>query len=100
MVIIINICGDVDITVINISGDVVDIVLVINHLRYLQALESCDLKKLITNVGSGVGAAPAAGGRLFPNFYLEQLWPFKILMLAWRPKFWRLLSRDPEVIAI
>jgi hypothetical protein len=67
--VVINICGDVfDITVfINISGDV-DIVLVINHLRYFQALESCDLKKLITNVGSGVGAAPAAGGRLFPNF--------------------------------
>ncbi len=65
---VINICGDVvDITVvINISGDVVDIVLVVNHLRYLQALESCDLKKLITNVGSGVGAAPAAGGKAFP----------------------------------
>ena len=27
-----------------------------------QALESCNLKELITNVGSGVGAAPAAGG--------------------------------------
>ena len=26
-----------------------------------QALESSDIKKLITNVGSGVGAAPAAG---------------------------------------
>ncbi len=63
------ICGYVDDSalVIIIYGDV-DIVLVINHLRYLQALESCDLKKLITNVGSGVGAAPAAGGRLFPNF--------------------------------
>ncbi len=37
-----------------------------NYLWYLQALESCDLKKLITNVGSGVGAAPAAGGKAFP----------------------------------
>merc|ERR1712098_1001170 len=29
---------------------------------FAKALESCDLKSLITNVGSGVGAAPAAGG--------------------------------------
>merc|ERR1711908_190965 len=29
---------------------------------FAKALESCDLKELITNVGSGVGAAPAAGG--------------------------------------
>eukprot|EP00088_Acartia_fossae_P040768 TRINITY_DN424_c0_g1_i1.p2 TRINITY_DN424_c0_g1~~TRINITY_DN424_c0_g1_i1.p2 ORF type:complete len:112 (+),score=58.73 TRINITY_DN424_c0_g1_i1:90-425(+) len=29
---------------------------------FAKALESCDLKNLITNVGSGVGAAPAAGG--------------------------------------
>nr|ALS04085.1 60S acidic ribosomal protein P1 [Acartia pacifica]ALS04087.1 60S acidic ribosomal protein P1 [Acartia pacifica] len=28
---------------------------------FAKALESCDLKSLITNVGSGVGAAPAAG---------------------------------------
>jgi large subunit ribosomal protein LP1 len=28
---------------------------------FAKALESCELKKLITNVGSGVGAAPAAG---------------------------------------
>ena len=27
-----------------------------------QALESCDLKDLITKIGSGAGAAPAAGG--------------------------------------
>ena len=33
-------------------------------IKIVQALESCDLKKLITNVGSGVGAAPAAGGKL------------------------------------
>ena len=32
-------------------------------LYILQALESCDLKDLITKIGSGVGAAgPAAGG--------------------------------------
>ena len=31
-------------------------------LDTFQALESADLKALITNVGSGVGAAPAAGG--------------------------------------
>merc|ERR1712106_307197 len=29
---------------------------------FAKALESCDLKSLITSVGSGVGAAPAAGG--------------------------------------
>merc|ERR1712241_787973 len=29
---------------------------------FAKALESCDLKELITNVGSGVGVAPAAGG--------------------------------------
>merc|ERR1712042_292705 len=29
---------------------------------FSKALESADLKALITNVGSGVGAAPAAGG--------------------------------------
>eukprot|EP00088_Acartia_fossae_P001059 TRINITY_DN103_c1_g1_i1.p1 TRINITY_DN103_c1_g1~~TRINITY_DN103_c1_g1_i1.p1 ORF type:complete len:111 (-),score=65.30 TRINITY_DN103_c1_g1_i1:125-457(-) len=29
---------------------------------FAKALESCNLKELITNVGSGVGAAPAAGG--------------------------------------
>merc|ERR1712221_9604 len=29
---------------------------------FAKALESVDLKGLITNVGSGVGAAPAAGG--------------------------------------
>merc|ERR1712181_133079 len=29
---------------------------------FAKALESCDLKTLITTVGSGVGAAPAAGG--------------------------------------
>ena len=29
---------------------------------FAKALESCDLKTLITSVGSGVGAAPAAGG--------------------------------------
>jgi len=29
---------------------------------FAKALESADLKALITNVGSGVGAAPAAGG--------------------------------------
>merc|ERR1719336_1794555 len=29
---------------------------------FAKALEGCDLKELITNVGSGVGAAPAAGG--------------------------------------
>jgi large subunit ribosomal protein LP1 len=29
---------------------------------FSKALESCDLKSLITNVGSGVGGAPAAGG--------------------------------------
>ena len=28
---------------------------------FLKALESCDLKSLITTVGSGVGAAPAGG---------------------------------------
>ena len=28
---------------------------------FAKALESADIKKLITNVGSGVGAAPAAG---------------------------------------
>jgi len=28
---------------------------------FAKALESADLKKLVTNVGSGVGAAPAAG---------------------------------------
>ena len=28
---------------------------------FVQALESADLKALITNVGSGVGAAPAGG---------------------------------------
>ncbi|XP_003741254.1 60S acidic ribosomal protein P1 [Galendromus occidentalis] len=28
---------------------------------FAKALEGCDLKALITNVGSGVGAAPAAG---------------------------------------
>ena len=30
-------------------------------LDFVQALESADLKALITNVGSGVGAAPAGG---------------------------------------
>ena len=30
-----------------------------------QALESANLKELITNVGSGVGAAPAAGKSFF-----------------------------------
>merc|ERR1711881_64325 len=29
---------------------------------FAKALESCNIKDLITNVGSGVGAAPAAGG--------------------------------------
>merc|ERR1712062_843092 len=29
---------------------------------FAKALEAADLKTLITNVGSGVGAAPAAGG--------------------------------------
>merc|ERR1711973_1058921 len=29
---------------------------------FAKALESCDLKDLITKIGSGVGAAPAAGG--------------------------------------
>eukprot|EP00090_Calanus_glacialis_P000850 TRINITY_DN105_c0_g1_i1.p2 TRINITY_DN105_c0_g1~~TRINITY_DN105_c0_g1_i1.p2 ORF type:complete len:112 (-),score=49.44 TRINITY_DN105_c0_g1_i1:80-415(-) len=29
---------------------------------FAKALESCDLKTLITSVGSGVGSAPAAGG--------------------------------------
>jgi len=29
---------------------------------FAKALESANLKELITNVGSGVGAAPAAGG--------------------------------------
>merc|ERR1711862_165575 len=29
---------------------------------FAKALESCDLKELITKIGSGVGAAPAAGG--------------------------------------
>merc|ERR1712055_382627 len=29
---------------------------------FSKALESCDLKSLITSVGSGVGSAPAAGG--------------------------------------
>merc|ERR1712126_542727 len=29
---------------------------------FSKALESCNVKELITNVGSGVGAAPAAGG--------------------------------------
>merc|ERR1711979_174054 len=29
---------------------------------FSKALESCDLKTLITSVGSGVGSAPAAGG--------------------------------------
>merc|ERR1711989_36991 len=29
---------------------------------FAKALESCNVKDLITNVGSGVGAAPAAGG--------------------------------------
>merc|ERR1712008_528428 len=29
---------------------------------FAKALESCDLKSLITSVRSGVGAAPAAGG--------------------------------------
>merc|ERR1712107_559221 len=33
---------------------------------FANALESCDLKALITNVGSGVGAAPAAGGAAAP----------------------------------
>jgi large subunit ribosomal protein LP1 len=28
---------------------------------FAKALESCNVKDLITNVGSGVGAAPAAG---------------------------------------
>merc|ERR1712187_768349 len=29
---------------------------------FAKALESCDLKDLITKIGSGAGAAPAAGG--------------------------------------
>merc|ERR1712190_498859 len=29
---------------------------------FAKALESCNIKDLITNVGSGVGSAPAAGG--------------------------------------
>merc|ERR1712062_912585 len=29
---------------------------------FAKALEGCNVKDLITNVGSGVGAAPAAGG--------------------------------------
>merc|ERR1712105_545092 len=29
---------------------------------FAKALKSCNVKDLITNVGSGVGAAPAAGG--------------------------------------
>merc|ERR1711884_122788 len=29
---------------------------------FAKALENCDLKDLITKIGSGVGAAPAAGG--------------------------------------
>merc|ERR1712200_272053 len=29
---------------------------------FAKALESCNIKDLITNIGSGVGAAPAAGG--------------------------------------
>ncbi len=28
---------------------------------FAKALESCNVKELITNIGSGVGAAPAAG---------------------------------------
>merc|ERR1711972_68055 len=33
---------------------------------FAKALESCDLKKLITTVGSGVGAAPAGGAAAAP----------------------------------
>merc|ERR1712096_182746 len=33
---------------------------------FAKALESCNIKDLITNVGSGVGAAPAAGGSAAP----------------------------------
>merc|ERR1712058_189919 len=33
---------------------------------FCKALESCNIKDLITNVGSGVGAAPAAGGAAAP----------------------------------
>lgn len=33
---------------------------------FAKALESCDLKALITNVGSGVGAAPAAAAEAAP----------------------------------
>merc|ERR1712114_31438 len=33
---------------------------------FAKALESCDLKTLITTVGSGVGSAPAAGGAAAP----------------------------------
>merc|ERR1712029_201469 len=33
---------------------------------FAKALESCDLKDLITKIGSGAGAAPAAGGAAAP----------------------------------
>merc|ERR1711870_90093 len=33
---------------------------------FAKALESCDLKTLITTVGSGVGSAPAAAGGAAP----------------------------------
>merc|ERR1712018_710401 len=33
---------------------------------FAQALSSCNVAELITNIGSGVGAAPAAGGAAAP----------------------------------
>lgn len=39
---------------------------------FAKALEGINAKDLITNVGSGVGAAPAAGITLSPTFILLQ----------------------------
>lgn len=40
---------------------------------FAKALEGISVKDLITNVGSGVGAAPAAGAGQYFHFYLEDI---------------------------
>lgn len=49
---------------------------------FAKALEGVNIKTLITNVGSGVGAAPAGGGKKCKNLFFVT---FFILLLVHPP---------------
>ena len=51
---------------------------------FAKALEGLNLKSMITNVGSGVGAAPAAGGAApaGKNLSMYQDWKFYYMMIT------------------